>query len=68
MVDNLGMKQRPTDPAQAHLLNQVARARLAWQALCSVDAAVSIVDVQLPDQPMVFVNEAFCRLTGYDES
>ena len=67
-ADNLGMKQRPTDPAQAHTLHEVARAHLAWQALCSVDAAVSIVDVRLPDQPMVYVNEAFCRLTGYDES
>ncbi len=42
--------------------------RLALQALQAVDAAVSIVDLQAPDQPMVFVNEAFCRLTGYTAS
>ena len=41
--------------------------RLALQALQSVDAAVTIVDVLAPDQPLVFVNTAFCRLTGYDE-
>jgi PAS domain S-box-containing protein len=39
--------------------------RLAMQALQSVDAAVSIVDLQTPDQALVFVNEAFCSLTGY---
>ncbi len=52
----------PTDSAQTHLQ------RLAVQALQVVDAAVSIVDVQAPDQPLVFVNEAFCRLTGYSAS
>ena len=39
--------------------------RLAVAALQSVDAAVSIVDLHAPDQPLVFVNDAFCRLTGY---
>ena len=39
--------------------------RLALRALQAVDAAVTIVDLQAPDQPLVFVNEAFCRLTGY---
>jgi PAS domain S-box-containing protein len=39
--------------------------RLALRALLSIDAAVSIVDVCAPDQPLVLVNDAFCRLTGY---
>lgn len=39
--------------------------RLALQALMCIDAAVSIADVRAPDQPLVFVNDAFCRLTGY---
>ena len=47
------------EPGLAHLDG------LALQALQSVDAAVSIVDLQAVDQPVVFVNDAFCRLTGY---
>ena len=38
---------------------------LSHQALLSIDAAVSIADVRAPDQPLVFVNDAFCRMTGY---
>ena len=38
---------------------------LALQALLSIDAAVTIADVCAPDQPLVFVNDAFCQLTGY---
>lgn len=57
-----------TDPGPDAALDEAARGRLAWQALCSVDAAVSIVDLSSADQPLVFVNEAFCRLTGYDEA
>jgi len=49
-------------------LDEWAKGRLAWQALCSVDAAVSIVDIRSADQALVFVNEAFCSLTGYDEA
>ena len=43
-------------------------APLAVQALQSLDAAVTIVDLQAPDQPLVFVNQAFSRLTGYAAS
>lgn len=39
--------------------------RHALQALLAIDAAVSIADVCAPDQPLIFVNDAFCRLTGY---
>lgn len=42
--------------------------RLALDALLCVDAAVSIVDIRDPAQPLVFVNDAFCRLTGYARS
>lgn len=41
---------------------------LAMDVLRSVDAAVSVVDVMAPDQPVVFVNAAFCSLTGYDRT
>ena len=47
---------------------QIDLDRLALRALQAVDAAVTIVDLQAPDQPLVFVNEAFCRLTGYTAS
>ncbi len=30
--------------------------------------AIAISDPNLPDNPLVFVNEAFCKLTGYDEA
>ncbi len=47
---------------------EVMSYRLAMAALSSVDAAVSVVEVTVPDHPVVFVNAAFCSLTGYDRS
>ena len=35
------------------------------QALAQADMAVCITDPRLPDNPIVFANEAFLRLTGY---
>ena len=35
------------------------------QALAQADMAVCITDPRLPDNPIVFVNEAFLQLTGY---
>ena len=51
------------DAARDHVID-----RLALHALLSIDAAVSIVDVCAPDQPVVFVNDAFCQLTGYAQA
>lgn len=75
VVDNPAMDTPVDNPAVAFhhpvaelTVDDALRSRLAWQALCSVDAAVAIVDVYSPDQPLVFVNSAFCRLTGYDET
>jgi phosphoserine phosphatase RsbU/P len=34
----------------------------------AVDQAVTLADVSLPDQPLVWVNDAFARITGYPAS
>lgn len=34
-------------------------------ALAAADLGVSIVDMRAPDQPLVWVNPAFCSITGY---
>jgi PAS domain S-box-containing protein len=38
---------------------------LVTQALDATDVNVTISDPRLPDAPLVFVNTAFCRTTGY---
>ncbi|WP_308123632.1 sensor domain-containing phosphodiesterase [Modestobacter marinus] len=35
------------------------------RALAAVDTGVTVVDVRLPDQPLVYVNPAFEQLTGF---
>jgi PAS domain S-box-containing protein len=35
------------------------------RALAAVDTGVSVVDLRLPDQPLVYVNPAFEQLTGF---
>ncbi|MEW9263917.1 SpoIIE family protein phosphatase [Kineococcus endophyticus] len=37
-------------------------------ALRAAEQAVCVADVSLPDEPVVWVNEAFTRTTGYDAS
>lgn len=75
VIDKRDMDTQVDNPAAAlehavaeRPVDNALRTRLAWQALCSVDAPVAIVDVCSPEQPLVFVNGAFCRLTGYDEA
>lgn len=34
----------------------------------SVTCAVAVTDPNLPDQPIIFCNNEFCRLTGYDRA
>lgn len=36
-------------------------------AIASVTSGIVICDAQLPDQPISFVNGAFCRITGYSQ-
>ena len=49
------------DPA----LSQAQRTRLFHRAIAATGTGVVIVDLRLPDQPIVFVNPAFLQLTGY---
>ncbi|WP_380172906.1 PP2C family protein-serine/threonine phosphatase [Kineococcus sp. DHX-1] len=41
---------------------------LLLSALRAAEQAVCVADVSLPDEPVVWVNEAFTRTTGYDAS
>ncbi len=41
---------------------------LLVSALRAAEQAVCVADVSLPDEPVVWVNEAFTRTTGYDAS
>ncbi|TXR55113.1 PP2C family protein-serine/threonine phosphatase [Quadrisphaera setariae] len=40
----------------------------AWSVLDAVDQAVCVADVRAPDSPIVYVNPAFTRTTGYSEA
>ncbi|MQA35440.1 EAL domain-containing protein [Modestobacter roseus] len=52
-------------PAGVRMLAGNPREALLQRALAAVDAGVSVVDLRLPDQPLVYVNPAFARLAGY---
>ncbi len=49
----------------ASALSQAQRTRLFHRAIAATSTGVVIVDLRLPDQPLVFVNPAFLQLTGY---
>ena len=60
--------QRRAATADRHLVAALADAdlnRLLRRAVCATGAGVTIADAQEPDQPLVFVNPAFERLSGY---
>jgi diguanylate cyclase (GGDEF)-like protein/PAS domain S-box-containing protein len=42
-----------------------SESELLGRALASMSASISLIDVQDPDQPIVYINAAFERLTGY---
>jgi PAS domain S-box-containing protein len=48
---------------------QLAKQELSWDAmqhaLSCINEGIAVADPSLPDAPMVYVNEAFLRLTGY---
>ncbi|MGY1839340.1 MULTISPECIES: EAL domain-containing protein [unclassified Modestobacter] len=52
-------------PAAARILAGSPREALLQQALAAVDTGVTVVDLRLPDQPLVYVNPAFARLAGF---
>lgn len=60
------------EPVAMILLNDVTkrknaydRAELFQNLVNSTDIGVTLADVNQPDNPLVFVNDAFCTLTGY---
>lgn len=52
---------RPAPPSRS----AVAEAELFTQAIRHARLALCLADPRLPDNPIVFANEAFSRLTGY---
>ncbi|MGY2080615.1 EAL domain-containing protein [Modestobacter sp. SYSU DS0657] len=52
-------------PAAARMLAGSPREALLQRALAAVDTGVTVVDLRLPDQPLVYVNPAFARLAGF---
>ncbi|MFP4245463.1 MAG: ATP-binding protein, partial [Ectothiorhodospira sp.] len=49
-------------------LRQGLEERLRWQtrAMEAIVNGISIADATRPDMPLVYVNPAFCQMTGYD--
>lgn len=43
----------------------VTAEQAATLAVLHADVALSLTDPSLPDEPLIWVNDAFCRLTGY---
>ena len=39
--------------------------RLKEKAMESIQEGIAIADARLPDQPLIHVNEGFCRISGY---
>jgi PAS domain S-box-containing protein len=42
--------------------------RLKSRAMDEAPVGITITDPDRPDNPMIYVNDAFCRLTGYDKA
>jgi diguanylate cyclase (GGDEF)-like protein/PAS domain S-box-containing protein len=47
--------------------NQDLSLELAKYALGSANDGITIADILMPDQPLIYVNETFCKLTGYNK-
>jgi len=48
--------------------DETIAAALATAAIEATAAGISLADASLPDTPLVFVNQAFCAMTGYSAS
>ena len=48
--------------------NKLADISLANQALDSANDGITITDMLLPDQPLIYINKAFEKMTGYKKS
>lgn len=45
-----------------------ARLKLHNRAMAATSCGITIADARQPDMPLIYVNDAFMRMTGYDES
>src|SRR5579883_1572289 len=52
-------------PAPGHTPEEPAPLASARAAVESSTSSIIVTDPRQPDNPIVLVNEAFCRLTGY---
>jgi diguanylate cyclase (GGDEF)-like protein/PAS domain S-box-containing protein len=55
---------RPASPVDPHVAELLGDNVLVRRALDATPSGVCLVDVRLPDQPLVYVNAAFERLAG----
>ena len=46
-------------------LSPAALARLHYRALAAASCGITIADARLPDMPLIYVNDAFCAISGY---
>ncbi len=46
-------------------LSPTAEARLHHRALAAASCGITIADARLPDMPLIYVNDAFCAISGY---
>ena len=46
-------------------LSTTVQARLHFRALAAASCGITIADARLPDMPLIYVNDAFCAITGY---
>ncbi|MFN8378359.1 MAG: PAS domain-containing protein [Anaerolineae bacterium] len=54
------MNQQPSSG-----LSPAAEARLHYRALAAASCGITIADARLPDMPLIYVNDAFCTISGY---
>lgn len=65
-VINLALKNLAGLPALD--LSQIVRVLCCQDTYCVVFLqGITIADPNMPDCPLMYVNEAFCRMTGYDQ-
>ncbi len=62
MSDTVKRRSTPPAPPEAAALASVRA------ALASSSSSMIVTDPRRPDNPIVLVNDAFCRLTGYAEA
>ncbi len=54
--------------AAVALASVQAQLRLHDRALGASSCGITIADARLPDMPLIYINDSFCRITGYDHA